>query len=170
MQRRIDRVTCVELVTELELLIASRAAVVTAQVAECDRAYVALMRARREPGPNGETSIAEIWETRDRGTTWRALPWRRAARSFISQAAFARWPPEWVNAMWLTDAGLEIEVREDMGWGRSDDRIWRATWRGDRWRVRFDRHYRSEVDGLIVPASVELDLPGISAPPTFLGA
>lgn len=152
------------------MLIASRAAVVTAQVAHCDRAYVALMRARREPGPNGETSIAEIWETRDRGQTWRALPWRRAARSFISQAVFARWPPEWVNAMWLRDTGLEIEVREDMGWGSPGDRIWRATWRGDRWRVRFDRLHRSDVDGLIVPASVELDLPGITAPPTFLGA
>ena len=168
MKPTIDCVSC--FVEELELLIASRAAVVTAQATHCDRAYVALMRARREPGPNGETSIAEVWETGDRGRTWRRLPWRRAARSFISQAAFARWPPQWVNAMWLRDTGLEIEVREDVGWGQSGDRIWRATWRGDRWRVRLDRLYRSEIDGVIVPASVELDLPGITAPPTLLGS
>ena len=88
-------------------------------------------------------------------------------RVFVSRAVFARWPPEWVNGMWLRDTRLEIEVREDQGQDSRWDPIWRATWAGARWRVRFDRLYRSEIDGLIWPTPIELHLPGITTPPSL---
>ncbi len=94
------------------------------------------------------------------------LPWRRAARSFLPPALFARWPPEWINRMWLSDTRLEIEVWEDGGW-ESKDPIWRATWNGARWRVGFVRYYDVEADGSILPPELELDLPGITTPPAF---
>jgi len=139
----------------------------TAQVANGDEAYVAVERELRKLGPNGESSVAEIWHTSDRGRTWRPLPWRRAVRSLVSRAVVARWPPEWVNRMWLRGKSLSIEIREDGGWGGSWDPIWQATWNGERWRVRFERRYDSDVDGQIWPASIELDLPGITTPPAF---
>ena len=149
------------------MTVMNRAPRITAQVANGAEAYVALERDLRELGPNGEATVAEILHTEDFGRTWHAVPWRRAVLSFVSRAAFARWPPEWVNRMWLRGASLAIEVRDDWGPDSRWDPIWCATWNGDRWRVRFERLYHSEVDGLITPASIELDLPGITTPPTL---
>lgn len=137
---------------------------VTAQIARGDEAYVALMRERDEPGPNGEVAVAEVWHTSDRGHTWRRLPWCRSTRTFFSRGLFARWPPEWVNRMWLDERGLEIEVFED-GSFEGEESIWRASWDGERWRVRFDRTYRTDIDGAIIPKRLKLDLPGITTPP-----
>lgn len=140
---------------------------VTAQAAQGDNAYVALRRARKQPGSSGETSVAEVWHTSDRGRTWHQLPWRRTVWSFLSPAAIARWPPEWVNKMWLDDGKLEIEIFEDGGTDSAWDPKWRATWMGRRWRVRYAGDYEVERDGAIVPAALELKLPGITTPPEF---
>ena len=145
----------------------TRAPRITAQVANGADAYVAFERELRDRGPNGEATVAEIWHTDDHGRTWRAVPWRRSLGSFLSRAAFARWPPEWVNRMCLCGTSLVLEVREDHGLDSRWDPIWHAVWNGDRWRVCFHRHYDSEVDGPITPASLELELPGITTPPSF---
>ncbi len=68
--------------------------------------------------------------------------------------------------MWLSDTRLEIEVWEDGGWELKDP-IWRATWNGARWRVGFVRYYDVEADRSILPPELELDVPGITTPPTF---
>jgi hypothetical protein len=140
---------------------------ITAQVANGAEAFIALMRDRRERGPSGETTVAEIWHTIDRGQTWGTIPWRRAPLVFLSPAIFARWPPEWVNRMWLHGTTLAIEVREDGGTVSRWDPIWSATLVRGRWRVRFDRLYQAEIDGPIFPTSIELDLPGITRPPAL---
>jgi hypothetical protein len=145
----------------------TRSVRITAQVASGDEAYVALMIDRAKRGPSGEIAIAQIWHTIDRGRTWRMLPWRRTARTFLSRGLFARWPPEWVNRMWLRDSRLEIECFEDNGPDSAGDPIWRAAWDGARWRVRFDRIYDSAIDGGILPKHRELDLPGITTPPAL---
>lgn len=141
---------------------------ITAQLASGDEAYVALSHdGRGKPALNNGTQIAEIWRTTDRGRSWQRLPWRRSARVLISRALFAVWPPEYVNRMRLCAAGLEIEVFEDHGILASEEPIWRATWNGTRWHVRFDRLWNLDVDGPISPARLELHLPGITTPPNF---
>lgn len=139
---------------------------ITAQVASGETAFVAFTKPRQAHEPLGET-VAEIWRTTDRGRTWTALPWNRALRVFASRGMFALWPPMWVNKMWLSGSSLEIEVREDQGLGSPTHPIWRGTWAGRGWRVRFDRWYELEVDGPIVANSLELNLPGITTPPLF---
>lgn len=139
---------------------------VTAQVANGAIAYVALMRKREVPGPSGSPYVAEIWHTTDRGHTWRMLPWRRTPLSFMSRAAFARWPPDWVNRISLQDSVLELEVWED-NFNSDYDPIWRATWHRTGWRVRFERMFRTEIDGGLLPPSLELDLPGITTAPVL---
>lgn len=148
-------------------MVTSRLPRITAQLANGAEAYVALERDLRERGPHGESTVAEIWRTEDRGRTWHPLPWRRSVRALLSRAAFAGWPPEWVNRMWLHDGRLAIEIREDGGPDSRMNPIWYATWHRGGWRVRFARHYDVAVDGPIAPASIELDLPGITTPPTF---
>lgn len=138
----------------------------TAQVANGAEAYVAVERELSERKLDGQSSVAEIWHTVDRGRTWHPLPWRRSAWVFVSRGLFARWPPEWVNRMWLQGTSLMIQVREDWGMGGPGEPIWNATWDGARWRIRFDRTYRVEVDGSILPPAIELDLPGITTPPS----
>jgi len=141
---------------------------ITAQIARGDEAYVALERDRPERGPNGESTVAEIWHTTDLGQTWRAVPWRRALRTFVSRGAFATWPPESVHLMWLRGTSLMIEVREDWGLNsRWEPPIWCATWNGETWRVRYDRRYNVEVDGVMTSPRIELDLPGITRPPVL---
>lgn len=141
---------------------------ITAQLASGDEAYVALSHyGRVERGLNNGPCIAEIWRTTDRGRSWQRLPWRRSAHVLISHAIFATWPPEWVNKMWLAGAGLEIEVFEDEGTTSPETTIWRATWNGTRWHVRFDRLWNLDVDGPIPPPRLELHLPGITTPPNF---
>ena len=154
-----------------------RAPKITAQVANGADAYIALMHELGHQGESsealkrriasGKTSVAEIWHTSDHGATWNAVPWRRAARVFVSPGILASWPPEWVNRMWLDGHKLGIEVRDDWGWDSRWDPIWSATWSGDRWRIRFTRLYRSNVDGPIVPPSMELDILGVTAPPVL---
>lgn len=136
---------------------------ITAQISSGDDAYVAI---RRSQLGDPDKTFGEIWHTADRGHSWRPVSWRRTVRSYFSRAAFARWPPEWVNRMWLEGKSLELEVWEDRGLGVSDP-IWRATLLGNKWNVRFEREYKSEKDGGIIPRSLELDLPGITTSPTW---
>jgi hypothetical protein len=138
-------------------------------------AYVASCTDLQKPGPHGESSAATIWHTRDRGTTWTPLRWRRQLRVFVSRGLLAPWPPEAIRTLQLRERCLEIEFWEDGGTSGMDgantqtgyrtEPIWRATLDHQRWSLRFDRRWKVS-DGLYTQVPIELDLPGFATPPS----
>jgi len=120
-------------------------------------------------GPNGESDVALVFRTEDRGATWTPLPFTREVWSFFRFFGFPVWPPEAVSAVELRQDTVVMAFRDEyVMFEPGGESLWIGTWsRRNVWRIRRVRRmqYETNVDDCSTLPSIALDLPAGFTPP-----
>jgi len=142
---------------------------VTAQSVAGDAAVVAYSARRSKLGPNGESDVALVLRTEDRGVTWTPLPFTREVWSFFRFFGFPVWPPEAVSAVELRQDTVVMTFRDEhVLYEPGGESLWTGTWsRRNVWRIRRVRRmqYETNVDDSSTLPSIALELPAGFTPP-----